>query len=132
MIVSGKIGETSTEAAVSSIVYRNREGNLVDVPTVTASELKSRFGAIFEQTLVGGVVAITRHARPKAVLLSYAEFEALIVARTASLGDLARQFDDAMLARMQEPKAKKAMAAAFNATPAKLGGAAVRAAAKPR
>ena len=117
---------------MSSIVYRNREGNLVDVPTVTASELKSRFGAIFEQTLVGGVVAITRHARPKAVLLSYAEFEALIQARTASLGDLARQFDDAMLARMQGPKAKKAMAAAFNATPAKLGGAAVRAAAKPR
>jgi prevent-host-death family protein len=117
---------------VSSLVYRNREGNLVDVPTVTASELKNTFGTVFEQTIAGGVVAITKHARPKAVLFSFAEFEALTKVRTSSLDDLSKQFDDAMLARMQKPKAKKAMTAAFNATPAKLAGAAVRAAAKRR
>jgi hypothetical protein len=33
---------------------------------------------------------------------------------------------------MQTPKAKKAMEAAFNASPAKLGRAAVKAARKPR
>lgn len=117
---------------MSSLVYRNREGNLVDVPTVTASELKNKFGAIFEQTLTGGAVAITKHAHPKAVLLSYAEFKALTKARATSLDDLSKQFDDAMLARMQKPKAKKAMTAAFDATPAELGGAAVRAAANRR
>jgi antitoxin Phd len=117
---------------MSALVYRNREGNLVEVPTVTASELKNKFGAIFEQTLAGGVVAITKHAQAKAVLLSVAEFETLTKARTSSLDDLSRQFDDAMLARMQKPGAKKAMAAAFNATPAKLAGAAVRAAVKRR
>jgi len=115
-----------------SLVYRNREGNLFDVPTVTASQLKNEFGTILERTLAGGAVAITKHAQPKAVLLSYAEFEALTKDRTASLDDLSKQFDDAMLARMQTPKARKAMAAAFNATPARLGAAAVRAAAKRR
>ena len=117
---------------MAAIVYRNRDGNLVDVATVTASELKNRFGAIFEQTLAGGVVAITKHARPKAVLISYDEFEALTKAGTSSLEALSRQFDDALLAPMQTRKSKMAMAAAFNATPAELGGAAVRAAAKRR
>ena len=117
---------------MSALVYRNREGNLIDVPTVTASQLKNKFGTIFEQTLAGGVVAITKHTQPKAVLISYAEFEALTKARTSSLDDLSKQFDNAMLARMQKPKSKKAMAAAFNATPAKLGGAAARAVVKQR
>lgn len=111
-----------------ALVYRNREGHLVDVPTVTATQLKNEFGTVFEQTLAGGAVAITRHAQPKAVLLSYAEFRALTRARTTSLEDLRKGFDDAMLARMQTPKSRKAMAAAFNASPAKLGGASVRAA----
>ena len=115
-----------------AIVYRNREGNLVDVTTVTATQLKSNFGTIFEQTMGGGVVAITKHATPKAVLLSYAEFEALTKTRAASLADLSKEFDDTLVARMQSPTAKKAMAAAFAATPAKLGAAAVRAAKKRR
>jgi antitoxin Phd len=117
---------------MSALVYRNREGNLVDVPTVTASELKNRFGAVFEQTLAGGAVAITRHTRPKAVLLSFAEFEALTKAGASSLEALSTQFDDALLARMQTAKARKGMAAAFNATPGRLAGAAVRTARKPR
>jgi hypothetical protein len=41
------------------------------------------------------------------------------------------EFDD-LLNRMQNPKAKKAMDAAFNASPAKLGRAAVKAARKRR
>ncbi len=39
---------------------------------------------------------------------------------------------DGLLQRMQAPKARKGMKAAFNASPAKLGRAAVRAAAKKR
>jgi len=117
---------------MASLVYRNREGNLVDVAMVTATELKSRFGAIFDQTLANGLVAITRHAQPKAVLLSYAEFEALTRARTGSLDELTAEFDAALLERLQKPAARKAMAAAFDAPPAKLGQAAVRAAKKRR
>ena len=117
---------------MASIVYRNREGILVDVAMVTATDLKSRFGAVFEQTIANGLVAITRHAQPKAVLLSYAEFEALTRARAGSLDALTREFDDALLARMQKPAAKKGMAAAFDAPPAKLGQSAARAAKKRR
>ena len=59
------------------LTYRNRDGELVDVPTVAATQFKNEFGAIFERAALGGAVAITKHNTPKAVLLSYAEFEAL-------------------------------------------------------
>ncbi len=65
--------------------------------------------------------------RPKAVLLSYAEFEALTKASTPALDDLSDQFDQ-LLERMQTPQAKSAMASAFDATPEQLGRAAVKAA----
>jgi antitoxin Phd len=74
-------------------------------------------------------VAITKHDAPKAVLLSYAEFESLVKSRSPALDELSVEFDR-LLARMQTPKARKGMAAAFNASPARLGRAAVKAAAK--
>jgi prevent-host-death family protein len=70
--------QTSNEENVMSTVpFRNRDGKLVDVPMVTASRLKNEFGTVFEQAAVGGAVVITKHDTPRAVLLSYAEFEAL-------------------------------------------------------
>ena len=59
------------------VPFRNRDGKLVDVPVVTASRLKNEFGTVFEQAAVDGAVVITKHDTPRAVLLSYAEFEAL-------------------------------------------------------
>ena len=112
---------------MSILTYRNRAGELVDVPTVAASRFKNEFGAIFEQASVDGAIAITKHNTPKAVLLSYAEFEALIKASVPTLDDLSERFDD-LLQRMQTPKAKAAMALAFDATPEELGRAAVKAA----
>lgn len=112
---------------MSILTYRNRAGELVDVPTVAASRFKNEFGAIFEQASVDGAIAITKHNTPKAVLLSYAEFEALIKASVPALDDLSERFDD-LLQRMQTPKAKAAMALAFDATPEELGHAAVKAA----
>lgn len=112
---------------MSTITYRNRQGELVDLPTVAASRFKNEFGAVFEKAALGGAVAITKHDAPKAVLLSYAEFEALVRGRHPGLDDLSSQFDG-LLAGMQGPKARKAMAAAFDATPAQLGGSAAKAA----
>jgi antitoxin Phd len=117
---------------MSALTYRNRQGELVDVPSVTASELKTDFGTILERAMVGGAVAITKHGQHKAVLISQAEFDALTKARSASLDELTKEFDDALLRRMQTPAARKGMAAAFNATSAQLGNAAVRASAKRR
>ena len=113
-----------------TLTFRNRQGELVDLPTVAASRFKNEFGAIFERAALGGAVAITKHDSPKAVLLSYAEFEALVKSRSPALDELSARFDaqfERTLMRMQSPGAKKAMADAFDAPPAKLGRAAVQA-----
>jgi len=112
---------------MSTVPFRNRDGKLVDVPVVAASRLKNEFGAVFEEAATSGAVVITKHDTPRAVLLSYAEFEALTAATTPVLDDLTERFDD-LLAGMQTPRAKAGVAAAFDATPEELGAAAVKAA----
>lgn len=114
-------------ANMSTLTYRNRDGELVDVPSVAATRFKNEFGAVFEQAATEGAVAITKHNTPRAVLLSYAEFEALTRASTPALDELTEQFDE-LLERMQTPRSKAAMAAAFGAGPDQLGRAAVKAA----
>jgi antitoxin Phd len=116
-------------AMATALKFRNAQGDLVDVPNVAATRFKNEFGAIFEQAVLGGAVAITKHDAPKAVLISYDEFRALVRARSPGLDDLGARFD-ALLEGMQAPKAKRGMAAAFDASPAKLGRAAVKAARK--
>ena len=119
-------------SVMATLTFRNRDGELVDVPTVAATRFKNEFGTIFEQAALGGAVAITKHNTPKAVLLSYAEFEALTRANVPELDELTDEFDD-LLARMQTSTSKAAMASAFNATAQQLGRAAVKAArAKPK
>jgi antitoxin Phd len=123
--------ETTETPAMTPLTFRNRLGELVDVPSVAATRLKNEFGAVLEQA-ARGAVAITRHDSPKAVLVSYEEFQALVNARAQSLGELDAEFD-ALLARMQSPKAKKGVEAAFRASGAELGKAAtVRPARKRR
>ena len=114
-------------SVMATLTFRNRDGELIDVPTVAATRFKNEFGSIFEQAALGGAVAITKHNTPKAVLLSYAEFEALTKASTPALDDLSDQFDQ-LLESMQTPQSKSAMASAFDATPEQLGRAAVKAA----
>lgn len=112
-----------------ALSFRNRAGDLVDVPAVPASRAKNEFGQLLDQAARGGAVAITRHDAPKAVLLSFEEFRALVSASTPSLKALDAEFD-ALLARMQAPSARRAMTAAFDAPPAALGRAAVKSAAR--
>ncbi len=112
---------------MTTVAFRNRQGKLVDVPVVAATRLKNEFGTVFEQAAVNGAVVITKHNTPRAVLLSYAEFEALTASSTPALNDLSERFDE-LLATMQTPEAKAGVAAAFDATPEELGAAAVKAA----
>jgi antitoxin Phd len=116
---------------MSKLTFRNSHGNLVDIPTIAATQVKNGFGAILEKAAHGGAVAITRHDKPKAVLIAYDEFESLVKARSHSLDDLSTEFD-ALLTSMQTPKARKGMKAAFNASSTQLGRAAVKAASKRR
>jgi antitoxin Phd len=112
---------------MSSLSFRNSDGDLVDVPSVPATRFKNEFGAIFEQAALGGAVAITKHNTPKAVLLSYAEFQALTRSSSPVLDELDDEFD-ALLAGMQTTETRAGLAAAFDASPDELGRAAVKAA----
>ena len=112
-----------------SLRFRNSRGAWVAIPTVAATKVKNEFGTILDKATRDGAVAITRHDTPRAVLLSYEEFESLAQARSRNLDSLSNEFDE-LLESMQRPKVKKAMKAAFDATPAELGRNAVSAAAK--
>jgi prevent-host-death family protein len=110
-------------------VFRNRRGEQVEASSVTATDAKKQFGRVLEMVLQGGAVVITKHDAPKAIVLSVEEFNALTRAPAGTLDSLSADFD-AMLARMQTPKARAAMKAAYRASPRELGKAAVAAARK--
>lgn len=115
----------------SKLTFRNSRGELIDVSAVAATKVKNEFGAILEKTMQSGAIAITRHDAPKAVLLSFAEFESLVKERGRSLDDLNVEFDN-LLARMQAPRARMSVEAALNASPEELGRVAVTAAKRHR
>lgn len=92
----------------------------------SATQAKNKLGQALEEVIRGGTVVITRHEAPKAVLISIEEYQALSKRQETGLEVLNQEFD-ALLARMQSPKSRAAMKAAFNATPRQLGKAAVKA-----
>ena len=110
---------------MATLTFKNSRGELVDVPTVAATRVKNEFGQILEQATHNGAVAITRHDKTKAVLVSLAEFDSLASARSRTLEVLSNEFDE-LLAGMQTQKSRKGMKAAFNASPAQLGRASVK------
>lgn len=92
--------------------------------TVTATEAKNQFGPLLESAMHGRAVVITKHDMPKAVLLSVEEYESLVRGQRPNMESLSAEFD-ALLAEMQSPSNVRAMKAAFEASPAELGRAAV-------
>jgi antitoxin Phd len=99
---------------------------IATLQTVTASDLKNKFGEVIVQA-TKGAVAITRHQRAAFVLLPVELYLELQQARTAPLDALTSEFD-AMVARMNTPAAKQGVARLFEASPAELGKSAVKAA----
>jgi prevent-host-death family protein len=106
---------------------RNRRGELA--VKISATEAKNKLGEVLDSVLQGGMVLITKHETPKAVLLSMEEYGALSGATRSRLDTLNGEFD-ALLARMQTAKARAGRKAAFDASPKQLGKAAVDAARK--
>lgn len=103
-----------------TMTFRNRLGNLIDIQTITASEVKNRFGTALDHATRGGAVAITKHDSTKAMLISIEEFESLVASRHASLTSLSVEFD-ALLEQMQTPAHRKGAQRAFAASPAQTG-----------
>jgi antitoxin Phd len=106
--------------------FRNRRGEQVEAASITATDAKKQFGRLLELVLRGGAVVITKHDAPKAIVLSMEEFHALTRPAAGPLDSLADEFD-AMLTRMQTPRARSAMKAAFATSARDLGKAAVAA-----
>jgi prevent-host-death family protein len=96
---------------------------------ISATEAKNKLGEVLDSVLQSGMVMITKHDTPKAVLLSMEEFAALSQATRSRLDTLNDEFD-ALLARMQTPKARAGRKAAFSASPKQLGKTALAAARK--
>ena len=95
--------------------------------SVTATEAKNEFGRLMDLAMQGAAVVITRHDAPRAVLLSMEAYQVLSEAGERQLESLSGEFDE-LLARQQTVKARSGLKAAFGASPAQLGKAAVTAA----
>ncbi|MCC5848444.1 MAG: type II toxin-antitoxin system Phd/YefM family antitoxin [Verrucomicrobia bacterium] len=98
-----------------------------EMPPVTATALKNHTADILDQVNTQGSVAITRHNKPRAVLIPIELYEQLMGEEPTWLADLREECQD-MLEDMQDPKQKEGAERAFNATPEELGKAAVAAA----
>jgi prevent-host-death family protein len=112
---------------MAGLTYRTTGGELRDVPEVSATEAKNSFGRVLEAALAQGAVAITKHDEPRAVLMSVQAYQALFEAQSSPLAELTQEFD-ALLAHLQAPPMREAMADAFAADSAELGAAALAAA----
>jgi antitoxin Phd len=96
-----------------------------DLPPVTATALKNSTADILDRVTTQGAVAITRHDKPRAVLIPIDLYERLTGDNSLWLADLHEEYQG-VLEEMQDPKQKEAAKRAFNATPEELGAAAVR------
>lgn len=95
-----------------------------EMPTATATELKNATADILDRVTTQGAMVLTRHNKPRAVLLPIEQYEQLLGGEDDWLADLKVECQD-MLKCMQDPKQKAAALKAFNATPEELGRAAV-------
>jgi antitoxin Phd len=109
-----------------AISIRGSRGE-VSVEAVSATDLKTRFGEMFDRAQRDGLVAISKHDVPRAVLVSMDEYNRLLAQIPDPLSALSAEFDQ-MYAQMQTAGHRTAMDAAFSATPAQMGGAALAAA----
>ena len=98
-----------------------------ELPTITATELKNSTADVFEQVAAKQAIAITRHEKPRAILLSVEQYEALAGQRPEWLEKLHEEYRG-MLERMQGPEQRAGAEKLFRATPEELGQAALWAA----
>lgn len=96
-----------------------------EMETVTATQLKNSTADVLERVRMHDAVAITRHEKPSAVLLSWEQYTQLKGGEPEWLGELYEEYH-AVLEEMQSPEQKAAAERLFQATPEELGAAAVR------
>src|SRR6266581_145794 len=77
-----------------------------DRALVTATEAKNKFGLLLEKAMQGGVVVITKHDAPKAVLISMDEYTALASAPESRIDTLSAEFDSGRFPRFAKAAGK--------------------------
>lgn len=102
-------------------------GEAVPMPNIPASALKNSTADVLDRVLESGGVVITRHDKGKAVMLSMETYRRLVESRRDDLEVLRARFGG-LLEKMQAPSARKGLRDAFDASPAEMGKAAVKAA----
>jgi len=95
-----------------------------EMPPVTATALKNYTADVLEQVSKHGAVAITRHDKPRAVLIPIELYEQLTGGGDDWLAELKMEYMG-LLEEMQDPVQKAGAERAFNATPEELSRAAV-------
>jgi prevent-host-death family protein len=108
---------------------RNRRGQ--PVKQFSATEAKNAFGQVLESAERDGIVAISRHDRPRAVVLSMEAYRELAGGADERLGKLEAEFD-AMFEGMQAPGWEEAMQRGFDTPSRAVGPIAVKAARRKR
>ncbi len=101
---------------------------VAEMPTISATELKNATADVFEQVASRRAVAITRHDKPRAVLLSVEQYEALTGEKNPDWLEKLHEEYRGLLDRMQGPDQRAAAEKLFKATPEELGEAALWAA----
>jgi antitoxin Phd len=101
---------------------------VAEMPTISATELKNATADVFEQVAARRAVAITRHEKPRAVLLSVEQYEALTGRQNPDWLEKLHEEYRGLLDRMQGPEQRAAAEKLFKATPEELGEAALWAA----
>lgn len=113
-----RAGKTPRSTSKSATAVRDRRGQVV--PSVTAAELKNRTGAVLAGALSHGTVAIHRHGKIHALLLSFDEYQALLKHAPAPAKTLEKEFEK-LLAKMRSRRGVQAALSLFNTTPEDLG-----------
>ena len=97
------------------------------VESFTITEFKERAREVIDLVQDHKPVAIMRHKKPDAVLISAGDYVDFMKLRSERLNFLTHRYDE-MVARMQAPEAAAGVDALFSASSEDLGGAAVAAA----
>jgi antitoxin Phd len=103
---------------------RNVSDTQVELEEISATDARNDFAHMLETAARRGVVVIHKQNAPKAVLVSFDEFNALVARPARKLDTLSAEFDQ-LLARMQKPAARAGMKKAFDAPSESLGQAAL-------
>lgn len=97
------------------------------IESFTITEFKERAREVMDLVGKHKAVAILRHKKPDAVLISASDYVEFMKLKRERLNFLTQRYDE-MASRMQTPEAAAGVDALFDAAPEELGRAAVAAA----